>query len=69
MQLLWIRCKMQAYFHLKKKYMEQNLCLQAMLLSVVNPDIPDFNATASMVDSQRTDVSASCICKEGEIHP
>lgn len=26
---------MQAYFHLKKKYMEQNLCLQAMLLSVV----------------------------------
>lgn len=33
------------------------------------PDTPDFNATASTVDSQRTDVSASCICKEGEIHP
>lgn len=34
MQVLWIRWKMQAYFHLKKKYMEQNLCLQALLLSL-----------------------------------
>lgn len=33
------------------------------------PDISDLSSTASMGDPQRTDATASGICKEGEIHP
>lgn len=65
-EVLWIRCKMQAYSHMKNKNIEQNPRLQVLLGSAVTLTSLSL---ALQQNSQGTDATASCICREGEIQP
>lgn len=57
---------MQAYSRLKNKNIEQNLCLQALLASAAT--LTPLTSVLQQ-NSQGTDATALCICREGEIHP
>lgn len=64
--LLWIRCKIQAYSHLKNENIGQSPCLQVLLASTVTQS---SLTSVLQQNSQGTDAAASCVCREGEIYP